>query len=205
MSKPRVIDGPYQEPVTLTQAKAHCRVDDSNSDTLITSLIVAARETAENYTERTLCQRTYKLVMDRFPFFTNEPILLRYPPIIRVDHVKYESSGSPSGQLTWDAAEYAVDTESEPGRIRPLPTESYPSDVQDQLNAVEIQYVAGYRPKEEGSPTDYADAIPQAIKQAILLIVGHLFEHREDVVIGAQPFEMPMASQHLLHPYRVLR
>ena len=53
-STPEIIEGPYGEPVTLTEAKAHCRVDDTDSDTYITALIQAAREHAEEF-----CQRSF--------------------------------------------------------------------------------------------------------------------------------------------------
>ena len=41
-----------------------------------------------------------------------------------------------------------------------------------------------------------------AIKAAILLICGHLFANREDVVTGLQSYAMPMGSRDLLRPHR---
>lgn len=41
-----------------------------------------------------------------------------------------------------------------------------------------------------------------SIKAAILLICGHLFANREDVVTGQQSFAMPMGSRDLLRPHR---
>jgi uncharacterized phiE125 gp8 family phage protein len=43
--------------------------------------------------------------------------------------------------------------------------------------------------------------IPKAIKSAMKLIIGHLFEHREDVVVGASVADLPMNSTYLLEPY----
>ncbi|AXO90849.1 phage gp6-like head-tail connector protein [Pseudomonas parafulva] len=42
-----------------------------------------------------------------------------------------------------------------------------------------------------------------AIKSACLLILGHLYANREDVVVGTISTEMPRGSQALLTPYRV--
>ncbi|MDZ7863379.1 head-tail connector protein [Acidovorax sp.] len=42
-----------------------------------------------------------------------------------------------------------------------------------------------------------------AIKAAILLLVGHLFANREDVVTGTIASNLPMGSRVLLQPYRV--
>jgi len=56
---------------------------------------------------------------------------------------------------------------------------------------------------------DKADAIAYgmvlnpAIQAACLLKLGHLFANREDVVTGTIATELPLASQHLLMPYRI--
>lgn len=41
-----------------------------------------------------------------------------------------------------------------------------------------------------------------AIRAAMLLICGHLFANREDVVTGLQSYAMPMGSRDLLRPNR---
>ncbi|MBS3183751.1 phage gp6-like head-tail connector protein [Pseudomonas sp. PCH44] len=56
---------------------------------------------------------------------------------------------------------------------------------------------------------DQADAIAYgmvlnpAIQAACLLKLGHLFANREEVVTGTTAVELPLASQHLLMPYRI--
>ncbi|WP_434774718.1 head-tail connector protein [Pseudomonas oryzihabitans] len=44
--------------------------------------------------------------------------------------------------------------------------------------------------------------INSAIQAACLLILGHLFANREDVVTGTISTEIPMGSRHLLAPFR---
>lgn len=62
--------------------------------------------------------------------------------------------------------------------------------------------------------TIYADEVAQgvdtdgivinaAIQAALLLIVGHLYANREDVVAGVSVAQLPNGSQYLLMPYRV--
>lgn len=41
------------------------------------------------------------------------------------------------------------------------------------------------------------------IKAAMLLILGHLYENRQDVQAGVSSVQIPMGSQSLLWPYRV--
>ncbi|AJG17332.1 phage gp6-like head-tail connector protein [Pseudomonas plecoglossicida] len=56
---------------------------------------------------------------------------------------------------------------------------------------------------------DQADAIAYgmvlnpAIQSACLLKLGHLFANREEVATGTTAVELPLASQHLLMPYRI--
>lgn len=43
-----------------------------------------------------------------------------------------------------------------------------------------------------------------AIEVAILLILGTLYEHREDVVIGTSIVKLPQSAEHRLQPYRIM-
>lgn len=49
----------------------------------------------------------------------------------------------------------------------------------------------------------YGMVINPAIQAACLLKLGHLFANREEVVTGTIATELPLASQHLLMPYRI--
>lgn len=42
------------------------------------------------------------------------------------------------------------------------------------------------------------------IEIAILLILGTLYEHREDVVVGTSIVRLPQAAEHRLQPYRIM-
>ena len=202
MNRPKIISGPSDEPITLTEAKAHCRVDDSNSDALITALIEAARESAELFCERSFVQRNYRLTLDCFPR-SREAILLPYPPVVGVTRVQYFDT---DGALqTWSSGEYHIDTESEPGRLLPNSDQTYPSDVDRRLGAVRIEYVAGYPADETGSPSDFTANVPKLAKQAMLMMVGEWFMTREDSVIGHIVGEIPAPSKAWLWQYKVFR
>lgn len=43
--------------------------------------------------------------------------------------------------------------------------------------------------------------VNEAINAAVLLIVGHLYANREDVVTGATATQLPMGSEFLITPY----
>lgn len=59
-----------------------------------------------------------------------------------------------------------------------------------RADAIEIQFKCGY-----GTA---ASDVPEAIKQAILLVVGKMYELREDSVS-----RLPKASEYILDPYRI--
>lgn len=54
-----------------------------------------------------------------------------------------------------------------------------------------------------GTAGDDPILINPSIKAACLLILGHLYMNREDVVVGVTAVELPMGSRSLLMPYRV--
>lgn len=55
----------------------------------------------------------------------------------------------------------------------------------------------------DGSAGRLPVVINPSIRAACLLILGSLFENREDVAIGTTSNELPMGSRALLTPYRV--
>lgn len=197
---PEIVEGPYGEPLTLAEAKVHLRVDDSDSDDYITALIQVARESAEDFCQRSFVQRRLRLMLDAFPSSKDCPLYLPKGPVVSIDHIKYYDTDS--ALTTWSSASYIVDTRNVPARVTPIVDETWPTDVERRIAAVEIQYLAGYG-TDSGSPTDYAASVPKAAKQGMLFHIGHLFENRQDAVVGRIVSDMPGASRALLYPYRV--
>lgn len=182
---------PAFEPVTVAEAKAHLRVDVSDDDPLITALIVAARQAFEEINGRSLFTMTWKLILDRWP--NRSYIVLPRPPLASVTSVVYQpTTGSP---VTWDAANYVVETLRTPGRVHLADGISWPdADLRD-ASPITITYVAGWAT---------TGAIPQRYKQAILLLVGHWYENRETIVTsGAIPKSLPLAFESLVLMDRV--
>lgn len=185
----KLITAPAVEPISTSEAKSHLRVDLSADDTLIGTLITAARQMAESYTLRSLCTQTWDLYRDNFyqrGFDVDAgAVTIPRPPLQSVTTV---TTYDPDDVATvMSSAEYLVDTASEPGRVCLNDGDDWPSDLRPR-NGVIIRFVAGY-----GVAAD----VPQGIKQAILQTVGHLYENRE-----AQ--DMPGLAKLLLDPYRVL-
>ena len=56
---------------------------------------------------------------------------------------------------------------------------------------------------DQADAVAYGMVLNPAIQAACLLKLGHLFANREEVVTGTTAAELPLASQHLLMPYRI--
>ena len=69
---------PASEPVTLAEAKVQCRVDTSDDDAYITSLIVAARTYVEDILDISIMGQTWEARYDAFPLWE---IILPRPPM----------------------------------------------------------------------------------------------------------------------------
>lgn len=193
-----LVTAPTEYPVTKEEAKAHLRYEDDEEDALVNTLIAAATDSAETFTRRRLVTQTWKLFLDDFPrcqedyYFPGE-IALPFPPLQSVTHVKYYNS---DGALTTiSSADYLVLPNDLPGRVTPIVGNSWPYDVQYRPDAVEVQYVCGY---------GAASAVPAAIKQAILLILGHLYENRQEVSPN-QLYNIPLGAEYLMWPHRDFR
>lgn len=188
----KLITAPATEPVTSTEAKSQLRVDTTADDTLIGTLITAARAHVENHLRRALITQTWELVLDAFP--VGNTLRLPLPPLVSVTSIKYTDEDGNEG--TFSSSAYEVDTDSTVGRVRLKSGETWPSETLAAVNGVRVRYVAGY---------GAASAVPQPIKQAILLLIGTLYENREGTLVaqGVTVMDLPFGVEALLMPYRV--
>lgn len=182
----RLVTGPATEPLTYSEVKAFLRLNDDSEQTFVTTLITIARQIVEGQTWRPLISQTWALQFDASElnlFISN----INKAPIISIDSVTYYDVNN--ALQTLSPTLYETDIYGNPARFR---LKSIPN-VYDRMGALIVNFVCGYT---------NAAAVPQAIKQAMLLIIGHLYENRQDVVTGTQVNEIPMASRYLLEPYR---
>ncbi len=191
----QVISAPPLEPVTTAEAKLHLRVeDDSTEDSLIALYIKAAREYVERYTRRALVQQSLR---DNFDCFAEEMILSR-GPVQSVNSITYfDQNGD---QQTLSTSAYETDTVEEPGRVVRAYNATYPVTRDNKPNCIQIDYTAGY--EDDASPTD-ASGVPDAIKHAMLLIIGDSYENREWQ--QTPPLNVNRAVQRLLDIFALPR
>jgi len=70
-----LIAPPGEEPVTLAEAKAFCRIDGSDEDALVDALIAAARLQVESLTGRALITQSWRLTMACAPRLVELPVI----------------------------------------------------------------------------------------------------------------------------------
>lgn len=184
-----LITPPATEPVSLAEAKLHCRVDSAAEDTLITALITAARQHVEEITSRALITQTWELRLDAWPRL----LYLPRPPLLSITSVSYTNDANNTTVLS--AAAYALRIGTEPGCVL-FDGALLPNNVTlANLAAVKVRYTAGY-----GAA---ASAVPKPLFQALLLLIGHWYANREAVAAGNLG-PLPLAVDSLLAPFRVL-
>lgn len=200
---------PEREPVTAIEAREHLRLDDDVDNVQVMSYIMAARQWAENYTDRVFITRTMRQYLD-----AQEGIMIRYwegsrtghqniganqhielaaAPLVEVTSIKYYNDADE--ESTWDASNYYVDSASDVPKVILRDGGNFPTDLR-VANGLEINFTAGYG----SSPKD----VPEPIRLAILQYMTFMYEHRGDFERFPPP-QPPVILRTLLNPYKRMR
>lgn len=179
------ITDPAVEPVTLSEAKAHLRVDEDflGDDLYIQGLISAARHHIETVSDRTLIRSQWQMKFDLFP---SRDIPLPRPPVasgpITLSYVPI------NGGLPVSVSGFLEDRDSTPGVIRPQWNDFWPN-ARGAENDITVTYWAGYG----NSPHN----VPTPARHCALMLCGHWYANRESVIQGGMN-PVPQAVEILL-------
>jgi uncharacterized phiE125 gp8 family phage protein len=184
--------GPAAEPVALAEAKTHLRVDGAAEDLLIASLIVTARLHVEAAAGLALIAQGWSYFLDAWP--PGPALRLPLRPVQGIAAVRLYDEDAVA--TTLDPAAYLLDGAGLPPRLVRQGTLLWPKPGR-VANGIEVAFTAGYG-------TAAAD-VPAPLRQAILLLVAHWYEHRSPVEIGAHAEPVPGMVGELLAPYRAIR
>lgn len=177
------------EPLELAFVKSYLKVDFEDEDDYILVLIKNARDIVEQYTSRTLMLQTVEKSFDCFPdAYSTRGLELESAPVESVEAITYlDTDGS---EQTWDGEDYRVIVRQDITVITPKNRTAFPTTYVE-ADAVTVEYKLGY-------PS--ADEVPGAFIQAMLLIIGKMYENREDSIKN-----MPSTSETLLSPYKIFQ
>ena len=185
-----LITKPALEPVTLSEAKSHLRVESTDEDALIGELIEVARGYVERIVGIQLITQSWRQYEDCWPL--TKCLNLKVRPVQSVSSITiYAADGTPT---VISPIDYQLDNISDLPRLY---LEEHPSPGQT-LNGIEIDIIAGFG--------DTGIDVPDTLKRAILLLVAHWYEFRGAVSPRDQPVSIPPGFDALisLHKRMVL-
>jgi uncharacterized phiE125 gp8 family phage protein len=199
MYRPVLVTPPATLPVTRAQVKVQLDISHTEKDAMIDGLIAAAVSHLDGWTGilgRCLEEQTWR--QDDDVFWRCFPLPLA--PVISIVSVKYDDAGG--AEQTVDSANYGLVTTHD-GRsfVRMADGFALPALHAGNGPRVRVAYKAGYA--QAGSPA--ASTVPDAIKQAMFLLVRHWFDNPSAVNVGNIVNAMPFAVDALLAPWRRVR
>jgi len=164
-------------PLTLELARQHLRVGDStHDDALILSKLEMAVAAAEDMTGRIIRERT---VVFNVLLTTDDTLLVQLPAhTSRVTELSVAGESIPEDKYTHLGSDY---------------DDTLLVDGQYEGKRVIVKAVVGYS----------QSTIPPAIKAAILLILGTLYDNESDQIVGRAVSELSLTAEKLLLPWRV--
>jgi uncharacterized phiE125 gp8 family phage protein len=187
-----LLSGPAGEPVSLDEAKAFLRLDTTDEDALVTTLVTAARLHIEGTTGQALLAQSWRLVLDDWP--ATCAVSLPLGPLASLTAITaYDADGTPDDLsldgILWDA------TATPPQLF--LPAGFAAGATLRPRQGIEIDFVAGYG----SDPED----VPATLRQALLLLVAYWYENRDAVIIAGAGTIVPTGFDQLVAPYRSVR
>ena len=183
-----LLAGPAEEPVSLGEAKGFLKVDDNAEDALITTLIGAARLHVEGVTGRALLAQSWRVVLDAWP--GSRVVKLPVSPFIAVTEINAVDGAGALHAIP--LAQFL----GEPDRLL-LPRSVEGMPLLRERQGIEIDYVAGFGTE----PSD----VPADIRQALLVLVGYWFEHRDAVIVAGSGAVVPSGFDRLVAGHKRVR
>ncbi len=188
---------PGSEVITTAEAKAQCRIDHDDDDTLIDRLIKVSREKIEGPDGIGLCfvSQGWRMTLDCFPAQIRIPM----GPVLSIDSITYVDEGGDTQTLNSSLYQWRKDRFG--AYIAPAYDETWPI-TRRVYSAVQVNFTAGF-PGTDDSPVSLAN-VPETLRHAMLLLIGHYYENREAVLAGEMP-AMPFGFENIVNQYLVGR
>ena len=185
----RQITNPTAIPISLTEAKDHLRIEQSETahDNDLTHLIRTAAEWVQDNCHIWLNETEIEAVFETFP----EDRQFKLPgwPVQSVDSLQYDDINGTEQTITG----FQTDLIDCPASIYPAVNVEWPETQDQKIGAVRVELTVGY-PESE---------IPHMARHLIRLMVGHWFKHREAVLAGTISKEIELTADNLMKMLRV--
>jgi len=179
---------PSAEPWTVAEAKTFLRVEHDDDDSVIASLIAAARGHVEALSRRALLVQRWRFVLDAWP--ANGRLDPRIGPLRSVIAARaFDAAGNAH---SIDVETFVVDA---PANVIASPCWALPPPGRFTAG-IELDVELGYG----ASAAD----VPDALRHAIRMLVAHWYENRGLAASGGNAAMLPGGLGALIAPYRML-
>ncbi len=175
---------PAEAVIDLPTVKAHLRVDHAFDDSLISAYLLAAMAYAQHYTGVAIGEQEVEVALDGFPCGA---ISLPLAPASSIVSITYVDEAATEQTLATTA--YALDNYGLSHWAMSAAGSDWPATY-EAANVVRVRYMAG------------STTIDPAVKAAILLTVGHLYENRQEAT-DKKLASVPLGVNALLDTVKV--
>lgn len=169
-------------PVTLADALVHLR-QPTDEDGYVEALRFAAHDLIAEMSGRILGTETWAASLD----YPRDRVNLPKSPVQSLVSISYYDEAGVSQTAT--LSDFYLFKDGDRASVVPKDGKAFPQ-LQNRDDALTIQFVAGYT------------ALPPALRHAILLTIGHLYDNRSAVSEGAM-MEVPLAVQSLVGVHKL--
>ena len=183
------VTAPMEQPVTVADAKRHLRVEHSDDDLLIQRLI----ETAVAFVDVKGALGKAMITQTWAEWFAPNPseIILSLGPVQSVSSISYYDTDNALQTAT--LSNFYVLGPSTRTVIKPKSGYTWPTTF-TRDDAIKVQYVIGYG--------DSFTEVPSTVRHAILMLVSHYYENRENELIGTISKTIPFGFEALIDSER---
>lgn len=181
--------------VSLAEVKAYLKLEpsDTSQDDYLTMLIRAATNFAELYTKRTFIVKTFRTYRSYF----YPKVELRRSRLQSLESFEYLKSGV---FTTVDSNLYYTTDEMDFSKIVLKEDETYPTDIDQQLQNIKIEFIAGF-----GVDGTF---VPDELKLALLQHIAKLYTNvgdcdKDNGAISTLEASLPQTAQSIYRQWRI--
>lgn len=184
----QLMEAPAITPITVAEAKQQMRIESSDDDAYITRLIAAAVAYTDARGSLGRAMITQKWAQS---FYEHDSrVYLKIVPAKTLTAVKYYDTNNV--QQTATTSDYMLVANDDWAYVEPVSGKTWPSTY-NRTDAIRLEFEAGY-----GAA---ASDVPQQVRHALMMLVAHWYENREDTAEKV-PESIPFGFEMLLNTER---